>query len=62
MMEKSTEKSQETPKSSLNRKYVNSFISGGFAGIVAKSVIAPFDRIKILFQVPLCQHLSDLIH
>jgi len=33
------------------RKYLKSFISGGCAGIVAKSVIAPFDRVKILFVV-----------
>lgn len=32
-------------------KYMPSFISGGVAGIVGKTVIAPFDRIKILFQV-----------
>lgn len=39
------------PKKSLyDPKYFNSFISGGLAGIVAKSVIAPLDRIKILFQ------------
>ena len=34
-----------------DRKYMNSFISGGLAGIVAKTVIAPMDRIKILFLV-----------
>jgi len=32
-------------------RYMPSFISGGVAGIVGKTVIAPFDRIKILFQV-----------
>jgi len=43
-------------------KYTNSFISGGLAGIVAKSVIAPFDRIKILFIVYfLCIFTSQLI-
>ena len=32
-------------------KYVKSFISGGIAGVCAKTTIAPFERIKILFQV-----------
>ena len=32
-------------------KYVKSFISGGIAGVCAKTIIAPFERIKILFQV-----------
>jgi len=31
-------------------KYVNSFISGGCAGGFAKTIVAPFERIKILFQ------------
>ena len=30
---------------------LQSLISGGFAGMVAKSVVAPLDRIKIIFQV-----------
>jgi hypothetical protein len=28
-----------------------SFISGGIAGITAKSVVSPLERVKILFQV-----------
>ncbi len=67
------EKSQPIIASPAVRKsnYTNSFISGGLAGIVAKSVIAPFDRIKILFIVSfLCvvtpqliiRPLQDLFH
>jgi len=32
-------------------KYVTSLVSGGIAGIFAKSIVAPFERVKILFQV-----------
>lgn len=41
------------PGSSIHydKKYIMSFISGGIAGITAKSIIAPFDRLKIIFQV-----------
>jgi len=31
-------------------KYLTSFVSGGVAGILSKSLVAPFDRVKILFQ------------
>ena len=31
--------------------YIEKFITGGFAGAVAKTVIAPGDRVKILYQV-----------
>jgi hypothetical protein len=37
--------------SSLLPPAVIHLISGGIAGCVAKSSIAPFDRVKILFQV-----------
>jgi len=30
--------------------YVN-FFSGGIAGVISKTVVAPFDRVKILLQV-----------
>jgi len=43
--------SSKPPLKHYDYKYIKSFISGGFAGIAAKSLIAPFDRIKILFQV-----------
>mmetsp|Transcript_20711 Transcript_20711/g.51386 ORF Transcript_20711/g.51386 Transcript_20711/m.51386 type:complete len:423 (-) Transcript_20711:46-1314(-) len=32
-------------------KEIRNIIAGGLAGMVAKSVVAPFDRIKILYQV-----------
>ena len=32
-------------------KEVRNLIGGGLAGMVAKSVVAPFDRIKILYQI-----------
>lgn len=47
---------KEGPISTLSRKgsimtVSKSFIAGGAAGIVAKSMLAPMDRVKILFQV-----------
>ena len=42
------------PKKADNKKspeyVIKSLIAGGVAGCVAKSVIAPLDRVKILFQ------------
>lgn len=35
-----------------------SFLAGGAAGIVAKSVLAPVDRVKIMFQVSDTRHFS----
>ena len=42
------ENSQTTNYYRYDFKYVNSFISGGIAGVCAKTTIAPFERIKIL--------------
>mmetsp|Transcript_6042 Transcript_6042/g.5942 ORF Transcript_6042/g.5942 Transcript_6042/m.5942 type:complete len:93 (+) Transcript_6042:97-375(+) len=30
-------------------KEIRNIIAGGFAGMIAKSIVAPFDRIKILY-------------
>jgi len=47
-----------SPQNPNKKKYLKSFISGGCAGIVAKGVIAPFDRVKILFVVIYSYSLS----
>jgi hypothetical protein len=44
------EKPAKESSSSLPPSVIH-LISGGIAGCVAKSSIAPFDRVKILFQV-----------
>lgn len=42
-------------------KEVRNALAGGIAGIVAKSFVAPFDRIKILYQVSAAEfHLQHL--
>jgi hypothetical protein len=34
-----------------NLKFIASFVSGGLSGLIAKTLVAPLDRIKIIFQV-----------
>ncbi len=41
----------DSMKKKQRTNYTASFLSGGCAGMAAKFVIAPFDRVKILFQV-----------
>lgn len=42
-------------------KQFRNIIAGGVAGMIAKSIVAPFDRIKILYQVSSAEfHLSNL--
>jgi len=33
-----------------NNKPIVSFLSGGMAGVIAKSAVAPLERVKILYQ------------
>lgn len=44
-----------------NLKFISSFFSGGFAGLIVKTIVAPLDRIKIIFQVFLLLSLSLLL-
>jgi hypothetical protein len=42
---------KDTKRSSDLTRSLTSLVCGGTAGLVAKTVVAPFDRVKILFQV-----------
>ena len=41
----------EPPTPQSNTRLLKSFISGGLAGVVSKSLIAPIERVKYLFVV-----------
>ena len=40
-----------SPKEDDGRNIVEYLIAGGTAGIVSRTVIAPIERVKILFQI-----------
>jgi hypothetical protein len=41
----------EITKNNRSLKTFKSFISGGVAGVISKSIIAPIERVKYLFIV-----------
>jgi hypothetical protein len=43
--------SDPSSESSGGAKFLIAFFSGGMAGLVAKTLVAPLDRMKIIFQV-----------
>ncbi|TYZ69087.1 hypothetical protein PybrP1_010193, partial [[Pythium] brassicae (nom. inval.)] len=55
----STERLARTSSRSVGGESIaTSFLAGGAAGIVAKSILAPVDRVKIMFQVNDRRHFS----
>ena len=48
----------KTKKSSNSEKAIVGFIAGGAAGAIAKTAIAPLDRVKISFQCSNSQSFS----
>jgi len=45
-----------------NNKPIVSFLSGGMAGVIAKSAVAPLERVKILYQIRSELYSLDSIH
>ena len=45
--------SKGSKKEEIEQRFHASFISGAIAGMTAKTSIAPFDRVKAIFQVKL---------
>lgn len=57
--------SRESHESHKGRKSLTALVCGGMAGLIAKTIVAPLDRIKIIFQVKdLCPLIldTDLTH
>jgi Mitochondrial carrier protein len=56
MSKNSSENIEKSKSSDYERRNIleldlmKSFVSGGLAGIVAKTAIAPFERVKVIFQ------------
>ena len=50
-LETSQEKKEYVRRSFNDYTFLQSFLSGGMAGSISKTIIAPMDRVKLIFMV-----------
>ena len=50
MSDSKKDNTKQRKRNFFEKKFLLSFISGGVAGVVAKSVVAPVERVKLIFQ------------
>lgn len=48
-----------TDRGQKNYDFIKDFLSGGIAGIISKTVVAPIERVKLLMQT---QHENEKVH